>query len=154
MLPPTAESPQIFASGKTVANLVATGTAIKWYNALTGGTVLATTYQLTSGTYYASQTIDGGESSRTSVLVIVTPPPIVQSVQTFATRQPIVNVANKNPINSSYGSDTITANASGIAISSSVTTFYNEMNTVPHRVNVKPIFSSYRDYMLYLQNRM
>jgi hypothetical protein len=66
----------------------------------------------------------------------------------------IVNTVNKNPLNSSYDCDTIINKASGIALVTNVTNFYNEMNTVPHRVNVKPIFSSYRDYMLYLQGKL
>lgn len=45
---------------------MATGTDIKWYAAAAAGTALA------SGTYYASQTLDGAENSRTSVSVTVT----------------------------------------------------------------------------------
>ena len=54
---------QTFISGSTVADLVATGTAIKWYATPTGGTPLASTTILTNGTtYYATQTISGAES--------------------------------------------------------------------------------------------
>ncbi len=72
-IPAPTASTQTFCTASTVANLVATGTAIKWYADLTGGTALATTTNVISGTYYASQTINGCESSRTSVLVKVNP---------------------------------------------------------------------------------
>jgi hypothetical protein len=49
---------------QTVASLAATGQGIKWYAASAGGTALAsTTTVLTGTTYYASQTIDGVEST-------------------------------------------------------------------------------------------
>lgn len=67
---PTA-SAQIVCSGATVADLVATGTDLKWYTAETGGTALANTAELSSATYYVSQTVDGTESDRTSVSVTV-----------------------------------------------------------------------------------
>jgi large repetitive protein len=69
---PTA-SAQTRCANQTVASLVATGINIKWYDVATGGTALATTTLLTTGTYYASQTVGGTESSRTSVVVTVNP---------------------------------------------------------------------------------
>ena len=63
---PTGSASQTFCSGSspTVANLTATGTAIKWYAASSGGTALVTTTPLVSGThYYATQTINGCEST-------------------------------------------------------------------------------------------
>ena len=81
---PTAAA-QTFCSSATVANLTATGTAIKWYNAASGGTALATNTNVISGTYYASQTINGCESSRTSVLVMVNP----KTTPTFTEVSPI-----------------------------------------------------------------
>jgi Metallo-peptidase family M12B Reprolysin-like len=68
--PPTA-SAQTRCAGQTVATLVATGTAIQWYAAMTGGTALATSTVLAAGTYYASQTVGGVESTRTAVVVTV-----------------------------------------------------------------------------------
>jgi sugar lactone lactonase YvrE len=66
-------SDQLFCatSNPKVANLVATGTDIKWYSAPTGGSALATTTALNTGIYYVSQTIDGCESTRTAVNVTV-----------------------------------------------------------------------------------
>jgi uncharacterized protein (TIGR02145 family) len=70
---PTAVS-QIFCANATVADLVAFGSTIQWYASAIGGAALATTSSLTSGTYYASQTVNGCESTRTSVAVTITIP--------------------------------------------------------------------------------
>ena len=73
---PTATSPQEFCGSATVANLTATGTDLKWYNVATGGTALASTTALTTGTYYVTQTQTGlSESARLSVSVTVTATP-------------------------------------------------------------------------------
>lgn len=69
-VPPTALS-QSLCYTSTVANLVATGSALQWYTVATGGTALASTKVLTSGTYYVSQTVNGVESLRTTVNVII-----------------------------------------------------------------------------------
>ena len=70
---PVGTSNQSFSSPATVANLLADGTAVKWYNAAFGGTLLSSTDTLTNGsTYYASQTIGGCESyNRFAVTVTV-----------------------------------------------------------------------------------
>src|SRR4030095_7965702 len=56
---PTATSPQTFCSNTnpTVSNLTAPGTNLQWYNVSTGGSPLAGTTALVSGTYYVSQTV-------------------------------------------------------------------------------------------------
>ena len=64
---------QSFCTGATVANLVGTGTALKWYAAATGGIALVNTTILTTGTYYVSQTVGGVESTRTAVNITVNP---------------------------------------------------------------------------------
>jgi len=58
----------------TVANLAATGTDVKWYSNITGGSALATTTPLVNGTtYYASQTLNGCESkTRSAAMVTIT----------------------------------------------------------------------------------
>ena len=56
-------------AGQTVAALTATGTALKWYEVLTGGSPLATSTLLTTKTYYASQTLNSCESTRTALVV-------------------------------------------------------------------------------------
>ena len=69
---PTANA-QTFCNAATVANLVASGTNIKWYVATTGGTALVSTTPLTNGNYFASQTVNGCESvNRTSVVATIT----------------------------------------------------------------------------------
>ena len=80
---PTA-SAQTFCNSGTVANLVATGTALQWYTASTGGTALDAATALASGDYYVSQTLNGCEGPRTMVTVIlnVTAAPTA-SAQTF-----------------------------------------------------------------------
>src|SRR5678809_887918 len=84
---PTATSPQTFCSNTnpTVSNLTATGTNLQWYNVPTGGSALAGTTALASGTYYVSQTVSGCESGRVPVTVIITttPLPTATSPQTF-----------------------------------------------------------------------
>jgi hypothetical protein len=79
---------QDICNAGTVANLVATGTAIKWYAAASGGAALAPTVALVNGTtYYASQTVSGCESvARTALAVninVVAAPAIANSAQTF-----------------------------------------------------------------------
>ena len=68
---PSSSPSQQFCNSATVANLTANGTAIQWYVAATGGTALASTAALASGTYYVSQTSGGCESPRTAVSVTV-----------------------------------------------------------------------------------
>ncbi|MFP9119367.1 hypothetical protein ACLI08_16400, partial [Flavobacterium sp. RNTU_13] len=46
---PTA-SAQTFCNGATIASLTATGTSLKWYTTATGGTALASTTILSTGT--------------------------------------------------------------------------------------------------------
>ena len=86
---PTA-SAQSFCGAATVANLVATGTAIQWYSAATGGTALAPTAALATGTYYASQTVNGCESARTAVSITVNS---VTSAPTATATQPFCGTA-------------------------------------------------------------
>jgi hypothetical protein len=63
------------ASLPTVANLGATGTAVQWFSASTGGTALSSTTALATGNYFASQTVTGCESAtRTSVAVTLSTP--------------------------------------------------------------------------------
>ena len=71
--PPVVEKRQSFSStsNPTVANLVATGTNVKWFAAATGGTQLATNTPLTYTNFYASQTLNGTESERTACQVFV-----------------------------------------------------------------------------------
>lgn len=63
---------QIFCTGQnpTLANIQITGTSIKWYDALTNGSLLAETANLENGkTYYASQTENNCEGPRLGVTI-------------------------------------------------------------------------------------
>ncbi len=71
--PPQAGNQQ-FCPPATVADLVAAGTDIRWYDQATGGTALSTTTALSTGTYYATQTAGGMESDRRAVAVTVEAP--------------------------------------------------------------------------------
>ncbi|RYD93660.1 MAG: T9SS type A sorting domain-containing protein [Sphingobacteriales bacterium] len=75
---PTAAATQTYCAGATVASLQATGTGIKWYSTI-GGAQLATTAVLAAGNYYATQTLNGCESTTTPVAVSITPLPATPS---------------------------------------------------------------------------
>jgi|GEM_PF-5343184 len=83
---PTGASTQTFCHAAIVNDLVATGTAVQWYSAASGGTALTGGSTLTNGaSYYASQTLNGCESNaRMAVSVIInsTPAPTGASAQT------------------------------------------------------------------------
>lgn len=71
--------------GKTIGDLVVNGTSIKWYDSLTSNTVLDDTDVLASGTYFATQTLNGCESlNRVEVQVTIqdTPAPTSEN-QTY-----------------------------------------------------------------------
>ncbi len=93
---PTGNTTQTLCSGSTVANLTATGTNIKWYSTSTGGTALASTTDLVNGTtYYASQTVNGCESTiRLAVIVILNNPTVTTSATTVCSGQPTTLTAS------------------------------------------------------------
>jgi gliding motility-associated-like protein len=69
---PTASPLQEFCDTPTVVNLVASGTAIKWYDDATGGTALTDTTALVNGEdYFASQT-DATTGCESSIRTLVT----------------------------------------------------------------------------------
>ncbi len=71
---PTGSGAQSFADGSKVADLRATGSAIRWYLTESGGTALPADTPLVNGTtYYGTQTVDCTESaSRLAVAVTIT----------------------------------------------------------------------------------
>ena len=73
---PTGDANQTFCTvdNPTVADLIATGTALQWYEAITGGLPLALSTALIDGEdYFATQTIGSCESvSRLEVIVEIT----------------------------------------------------------------------------------
>ncbi|TAE35383.1 MAG: choice-of-anchor D domain-containing protein, partial [Sphingobacteriales bacterium] len=73
---PIAAATQSFCGSATVANLVATGNNIEWYDAANGGNLLPTTTALVNGvTYYASQSFGACcvSTMRAAVNVVLTP---------------------------------------------------------------------------------
>jgi hypothetical protein len=61
---PTGSANQTLCTGATIAQLTASGTAIQWYANPSGGSPLASTTALVNGsTYYATQTVNGLEST-------------------------------------------------------------------------------------------
>jgi uncharacterized repeat protein (TIGR02543 family) len=94
---PTGNASQSMCSGQTVANLNATGTAIQWYSASSGGSALGTSSALSSTNYYASQTVNGCESSnRLAVAAIVNSIPSAPTgtaSQTFCSGNTVANLS-------------------------------------------------------------
>lgn len=85
-LTPTINPQQTFCktNNPKISDIQITGQNIKWYDA--AGNVLASTTALINGqTYYASQTINGCESDKTSIQVTVneTPKPTANTAQDF-----------------------------------------------------------------------
>ena len=70
---PTGSASQTLCSGATLAQLNATGSEIQWYTTSVGGSPLPSNTALIDGTtYYASQTVNGLEStSRLAVTVTI-----------------------------------------------------------------------------------
>ncbi len=108
---------QTLCTGATVANLTATGTGIKWYSSATGGYILASTTALNTGHYYASQTLNGCESStRADVLITIntTAAPTILA-QTLCGGTTVANLATNG-----YSVNWYAANTSGVALASTV----------------------------------
>jgi len=68
---PSAPANQTFNANATVANLVATGSNLKWFSQASGGIEYNISDILTTGTYYVSQTNNGCESARRLVNVTI-----------------------------------------------------------------------------------
>jgi hypothetical protein len=94
---PGGSTSQSFCNTATVANLTATGTAIQWYAAATGGTPLLSTTPLISGNhYYSSQTISGCESANrldVTVTITTTAAPAGSTAQSFCSAATVANLA-------------------------------------------------------------
>lgn len=89
---PSSTSLQTFCiqQNATLSSILITGQNIKWYDTLTNGNLLANTPLLQNGiTYYASQTINGCESERIPITVIINESslPTTTSPQTFCIQQ-------------------------------------------------------------------
>ena len=114
---PTA-STQTLCSGSKISNLVAIGTGIKWYATATSTASLATSTSIAaSTTYYASQTLNGCESTRipVSVSLQVTPAPTAIT-QSFAHGATVSNLVATGSNIQWYAAST-----GGVALTSSAT---------------------------------
>lgn len=102
--PPTAVA-QTFNTNATVSSLQAYGSNIQWYNDITEGIVLDLSVALQTGKYYVSQTINGCESSRTAVDVIITPMSANEQIPTngLLAYYPFNANANDSSGNGSHG---------------------------------------------------
>jgi hypothetical protein len=89
---PTGNSSQTICGVATVANLAATGTDLKWYTSLTTGSSLALTDFVYSGNYYVSQTLNGIESTRKTVVVTVTSPAPIAVTQSFCSSATVASL--------------------------------------------------------------
>ncbi|WP_396210718.1 LamG-like jellyroll fold domain-containing protein, partial [Flavobacterium sp.] len=102
---PTGNVSQLFCATPTptVASLIATGTAIQWYAAATGGSPLASSTALVDGTtYYASQTVNGCESSiRLAVTIEMFNPTISTTNSTICSGNNVSLTANSGITTSS-----------------------------------------------------
>ena len=88
---PSADPSKVFCidENAAISNIPISGDDIKWYDAETAGNLLATTTQLVSGTYYASQTLNNCESKRLAIKIKIqdTPVPTADFNQSFCIQQ-------------------------------------------------------------------
>jgi hypothetical protein len=86
---PNGGAEQVFCFGSSVGDLMAEGTAVKWYSLAIGGIPLESTFPLVNGTiYFASQTLLGCESAErfaAEVAINIPPPPSGTGFQSFCT---------------------------------------------------------------------
>lgn len=94
---PTGTTNQTYCNTATISNLSAIGTNIQWYNLAAGGTALSSSTVLVNGqAYYASQTVNGCESTeRLAVTVTILAPssPSGTSSQTFCNAATVNNLS-------------------------------------------------------------
>jgi FMN-dependent NADH-azoreductase len=79
---PTVTATATYCQNATASQLTATGTALKWYTAATGGTASTTaptpaTTNVGTTNYYVSQTQNGSESNRAMIAVTVNTLPVI-----------------------------------------------------------------------------
>jgi uncharacterized repeat protein (TIGR01451 family)/gliding motility-associated-like protein len=86
------------ADNRKISDLTPSGTGIKWYSASTGGIPYIGTETLVTGTYFASQSSNGCESTRTSVGVTLTPKPSdIVTTATICSGETYTWAANNTP---------------------------------------------------------
>ena len=111
--PPTGNATQAFCptENATLANLIVTGQNIKWYNA--AGTLLPITTSLTNGQiFYATQTVNGCESTQNLAVTVIISNDVVPATN-YATIFCNPSVGNTAIINLSSYNGNIIANSTG-----------------------------------------
>jgi hypothetical protein len=106
---------QSFCGNARIADLIAIGTNLAWYDTALGGLALDSTVVLTSGNYYVSQSNDICESDRTLVNVTIHPIPSAPSAsnQEFcgsAIVADLIAVGNNLQWYTTMSTDTVLAN--------------------------------------------
>lgn len=76
VLPPTGNSTQNFCSADNpkISDIAVSGSDIKLYSQLIGGSPLSPSSALSNGVYYATQTVSGVESSRYAITIYISNP--------------------------------------------------------------------------------
>ncbi|BDB52412.1 LamG-like jellyroll fold domain-containing protein [Flavobacterium ammonificans] len=91
---PTGAAKQQFCNDSTIAALAVNGTDVKWFASATGTTALNNTTALVNETnYFATQTIDGCESTnrfQTTVSIVKVPTPKGDEIQKFCLEENLV----------------------------------------------------------------
>lgn len=128
---PNTQSTQTFCieQNATLNTIAITGQNINWYDAPTNGNLLPNTTALVNGTtYHASQTINGCESSRVSVLVQIqnTPTPSGNANQSFCTTQnaTVADIITNGTNTIWYNSATSTTPLANSTLLTNNTTYY------------------------------
>jgi len=132
---PTVVSPVTYLVGATNAvALTAAGTALKWYNVATGGTGSASApvpSTTTAGTtsYYVSQTLNGCESARAKIDVVIcaTPAPTVTNVTYCLNETPVALTASGTSLkwyNAATGGAALTATPIPSTATAGTTSYY------------------------------
>jgi hypothetical protein len=134
---PTA-SAQNFPFGATVAQLVATGDNLAWYTVDTAGIALTSSLPLMTGTYYVSQTVNGCESLRTAVSVVVGNPVLtrvrISQCGLILRANNSSNVINAIPVPGATGYDfEVTVNGGTPEVISTSNSFFNfgQLSSLP-----------------------
>jgi hypothetical protein len=101
---PTAIANQYFCESSSIAQLSASGSNLKWYSSLSGGSQFNATDLLVHGTtYFASQTVNGVESTmRTPVRAFLITPPLQNQNDTVCLGQSVTLGVGAIPSPSAY----------------------------------------------------
>ncbi len=142
---PSATNFITYCQNQIVSPLIASGSSLKWYTTALGGTgsITAPTPSTTNGgtsSYYVSQTINGCESGRTQIDVLVNPTPLAPTVTSPLTyclneTAPVLSTATvtgntlKWYTSSSGGTGSLSSPTPSTASSGTTSYYVSETNT-------------------------